>query len=291
MSSWPSIAKVTFGVVFALTFARALMREPLPSRRVLEGRDRQDVSAGTKNQEGVLEAHVLIAAIKHEINQPLGAILANVDAGVMLWKQGSLPVEEVRNILDDIRVDVLHAKQVVEKLRPLVTGRWTEPKGAVDLNQVVADTRGMLARLAERHRTTLQIELAAEQLPMLGDRTHLQQVILNLAANGMEAMGALPPAGRVLTVSTRLASPGTIALAFEDRGPGIPPRRVAEMMTTFYSTKPGGVGMGMPIVKSIVDAHGGAIVFGGRPDEGAVVTVTFDLAASTGLVGRRAPRT
>ncbi|MGJ7562239.1 sensor histidine kinase [Variovorax sp. GB1R11] len=290
MSSWSSIAKLTFGVAFAITLLRALLREPFQFRMPAGLHKNREVSAAIQPQDGMLEAHVLITAIKHEINQPLGAILANVDACALLWKKGLFPEEEIRHILDDIRTDVLHATHVVEKLRPLVTGRWTEPKSLIDLNEVVADTKGMLTRLAERHCTTLHLHLAAQQLPMLGDRTHLQQVILNLAANGMECMGALPSTGRVLTISTRVASPGAVALAFADRGPGIPPRRIAEMMTTFYTTKPGGVGMGIRIVKSIVDAHGGEIAFGGNEGEGAIVTVTFELATSTGLVGRRPPR-
>lgn len=220
----------------------------------------------------------LAASITHEINQPLSAILANVDAGALLWKQQPLPADELRNILTDIRDDVIRIKQIIQKLRTLL-GRRSLDATMLELNDVITTSKGLLGQLARRHQTCLQFDLATGPLPVMGDSTHLQQVLVNLATNGMEAMGQLPPGQRTLKVTTEEGDKGTAVFTVADCGPGVGAGKLPEIFKVFYSTKPEGMGMGLAIVKTIVDAHGGKIEVGSNEQAGTLFRVSLPTIA------------
>lgn len=219
----------------------------------------------------------LTASIVHEINQPLGAILANADAATMMLNQQSHSDHELRAILADIRDDNLRASLIIQKLRVLLSKRSLESK-PVSLNEVINTSRSLLGNLAIKHHVTIATELA-EDLPLImGDSTHLQQVLINLASNAMEAMVAVAPAQRTLSIKSKHNTPSHIQLIVADNGPGIPTNILPNIFDSFYTTKPEGMGMGLAIVQTIVDAHSGRIEVFNNPGGGATFVITLPVA-------------
>ncbi|ABR90820.1 two-component sensor histidine kinase [Janthinobacterium sp. Marseille] len=219
----------------------------------------------------------LTASIVHEINQPLGAILANADAATMMLNQQSHPDHELRAILADIRDDNLRASLIIQKLRVLLSKRSLESK-PVSLNEVIDTSRSLLGNLAIKHHVMMAIELAPDLPMIMGDSTHLQQVLINLASNAMEAMEAVPPAQRTLSIKTEQCNASHIRLIVADKGPGIPTNILPNIFESFYTTKPEGMGMGLAIVQTIVDAHCGLIETFNDPAGGAAFVITFPIA-------------
>jgi two-component system sensor kinase FixL len=199
----------------------------------------------------------LTASIAHEINQPLGAILSNADAAEMLLECAPHSLDEVRQILEDIRRDDLRASEVVRRLRGLLRKRKMELQ-PVDPNELTADILLLVRAESRRRGVAIETELA-DNLPLVrGDRVHLQQVLLNLFLNGMEAM-ADAPGDKTLTVRTASNPSGCVEIAVSDCGTGIPPDRLPHLFDPFFSTKQDGMGLGLSLARSIADAHGGRI--------------------------------
>ncbi|MGH8698464.1 MAG: PAS domain S-box protein, partial [Burkholderiales bacterium] len=185
----------------------------------------------------------LTASIAHEINQPLGAILSNADAAELLLESGSGRLDEVRRILADIRKDDLRASQVIRRMRELLGKRPLE-RQPLDLNEVASGVLQLVGGDAARRGVALEVELAPGLPAVHGDRVHLQQVLLNLLLNGMEAM-ADPPASRQRRLAVRTArSDGGVEVAVTDSGPGIPPARLSPLFDSFFTTKKDGMGLG-----------------------------------------------
>ncbi len=216
----------------------------------------------------------LTASIAHEINQPLGAILSNADAAELLLEAGPGRLDEVRRILADIRKDDLRASEVIRRMRELLGKRPLE-RQPLDLNEVVAGVLQLLGGDAARRGVALEIDLAPGLPAVHGDRVHLQQVLLNLLLNGMEAM-ADTPACRQRRLAVRTArNGGGVEVAVTDRGTGIPPDRLPRLFESFFTTKPDGMGLGLSIARSIVEAHGGRIWAENRPEGGATFRFTM----------------
>src|SRR5262249_55376383 len=166
-------------------------------------------------------------------------------------------LDQVREILGDIRKDDLRASEVIRRLRALLRKREMEIQ-PVDLNEVTADVVLLVRAEARRRRVTVASEPAADLPLVRGDRVHLQQVLLNLVLNGMEAMSGAPGERR-LTVRTGVNENGSAEVAVSDAGPGIPPERLPRLFNPFFSTKKEGMGLGLSIARSLVQAHGGQI--------------------------------
>jgi signal transduction histidine kinase len=200
----------------------------------------------------------LTASIAHEIGQPLGAILSNAETAEILLQAKQPRLEEVRQILADIRNDDLRASEVIRRMRELLRKRALELK-LIDLNVVTLDVLRLVD--GETHRRGVEIEKQlADTLPVVrGDVIHLQQVILNLILNAMEAMSESSESNRRLTMRTTQDDQGNVVVAVEDSGPGIPPERLPRLFDSFFTTKTHGMGLGLSIVRSIVEAHGGRI--------------------------------
>jgi len=200
----------------------------------------------------------LTASIAHEISQPLGAILSNAETAEILLESKQPHLEDVRQILADIRKDDLRANEVIRRMRELLRKRELELK-RIDLNAVTSDV--LLLVDGETHRRGVEIEKQlADTLPVVrGDVIHLQQVLLNLILNGMEAMSESSESNRRLTMRTAYDGKGNVEVAVEDSGPGIPSERLPLLFDSFFTTKPHGMGLGLAIVRSIVEAHGGRI--------------------------------
>jgi PAS domain S-box-containing protein len=220
------------------------------------------------------------AAIAHELSQPLSSILANAEAAQSLLDAANPPLAELREMMSDIANDDRHASEVISRIRDFTRKR--EPSmQALDVNSVVADTLHLIAGEAKRRAVEIRTELT-QGLPLaFGDRTQLQQVLINLTINGMEAMTkATRPAG-YLTVRTR---PGRdqVEVAVMDSGEGIAPDQLPRLFETFFTTKEEGMGLGLSLAQSIIQLHRGRIWAENNSARGA--TFHFTLPVSGDLV-------
>jgi PAS domain S-box-containing protein len=201
----------------------------------------------------------LLASIAHEINQPLTSILSNASAGLR-----RLPAlapaggpHELREIFADIRDQGRRAGEVIERVRALAGKRPLE-RQAIDVNEVAGEIVTLVRGEARRRNVTLRTELMASLPAIDADRVSLQQVMLNLMLNGMDAMDQREAAQRRLVVSTRRLD-DAIEVAVSDTGHGIPADRLPKVFDAFFTTKKEGLGLGLAIARSIVEAHGGRI--------------------------------
>jgi two-component system sensor kinase FixL len=200
----------------------------------------------------------LASGLAHELNQPLGAILRNAEAAELLLQASPPDLEEVRAILADICKDDHRAGEVIDHMRALLKRRGLE---RVELQ--VADLVDEVLVLVQPDAASRQVRLGVEvprALPAVrGDRVQLQQVLLNLILNGMDAMADVPAEGRRLVVRARQADPGTVEVAIADRGHGVAAEKLERLFEPFFTTKPDGMGLGLPISATIIGAHGGRL--------------------------------
>jgi signal transduction histidine kinase len=218
----------------------------------------------------------LTATLAHELKQPLTAILRNAEAGSMLLAAGSLRTDdEIKEIFKDIRADDARANEVIDRLRGLLQKRELAMQ-PVDVNDMVRETVGLLAPDAAARDMRMDVELASPPATVTGDRVHLQQVLLNLVLNGMEAMAETPSERRRLLVRTS-SNNGQIDVLVKDTGAGIPADAAANIFEPFFTTKTDGMGMGLSISRSIVEAHGGRIVAENNTEGGATVGFSVPL--------------
>jgi two-component system, LuxR family, sensor kinase FixL len=198
------------------------------------------------------------AMIAHEVNQPLGAILSNAEAAEMLLDSPHPPLDEIRQILSDIRQNDLRADAAIRCIRALLRKREIKME-SLDLNETIVEVLRLVAGDALRRRVQIHRQLAAEIPQVRGDRIHLQQVLLNLILNGMDAMSATPESNRRLTIQTQLDGAGQARVAVSDLGHGIPSDALDRVFESFYTTKREGMGLGLSIARSIIEVHEGRI--------------------------------
>ena len=212
----------------------------------------------------------------HELNQPLAAIVNNANACLTLLPSGRPELADVREALDDIVADAERAAGIIERVRALVR-RTTSERLPVRLADVVADIVRLTATEAATRGVAIRTDVPAELPHVLGDRVQLQQVVLNLAVNGMDAMREVEPSDRVLDIRGRLDG-GDVVLSVADRGPGLTAEQHDRIFEAFYSTKPHGMGLGLAISRSIVEAHGGQLSASSTPGAGATFTMRLPAA-------------
>lgn len=218
----------------------------------------------------------LTGSIAHEINQPLGAILSNAEAAELLLQAGSPDLVELRQIMADIRRDDLRASQVIRRLRALLD-KHEQERACLDVNDSLTDVAALLRAEAQRRKVTLEFQLASLPARLLGDRVQIQQVLINLIFNAMDAVAANREDQRSVTVSvSRL--PDRIAIRVQDGGHGIEAEHLPQVFDSFFSRKQGGMGLGLSIVKTIVEAHGGTILVEKTSTAGTVFCVELPLA-------------
>jgi len=221
----------------------------------------------------------LASALAHELLQPLGAILRNAEAGEAILQQNQPDLREMSSIILDIRNDDQRAGAVINRMRSLLQRhiREFEPTSLEQLlNQVTALIGAeMLAR-----RVKLQVELSPALPPVRGDRVHLQQVLLNILINGADAMKDCQVENRRLHVQARRLDDQTIEVAVRDFGHGVPQEKLDHIFDAFFTTKSNGMGMGLAISKTIVDAHGGRIWAENNADGGATFRFTLKTACT-----------
>ncbi len=221
----------------------------------------------------------LTASIAHEINQPLGAILSNADAAQMLLESGRIDREGLLQILSDIRRDNVRASEVVKRLRGLLTRKQVQPS-RFSLNRLAEDTAVIMRGEAMRRGIDMSLSLDAREDAVMGDPVQLQQVLVNLWLNAMEACAGLPAPRRRVELRSRNEG-ASVQLALRDHGHGFGSAGASQVFEAFHSTKDTGMGLGLSIARSIVEAHDGTIVAIAHPD-GAEFLVSLPLAPGPG---------
>lgn len=200
----------------------------------------------------------LAASIAHEVNQPLAAISTNGEACLRWLNRPQPELDEAKATVTSILEASARATGVIRRIRALA--RRSDPQYvALDLKSVVEESVDMVRRELNTHHVALMLGLAPDLPPVNGDRVQLQQVFINLLMNGMQAMHACRPGQAVLTVQTQRNADGALQVSLSDSGPGIPASAVPRLFEAFYSTKEDGMGMGLPICRSIIENHGGRI--------------------------------
>ena len=230
----------------------------------------------------------LSAAIAHEIRQPLGAILSNTDAAEMMIDSGQIDMQQLREILADIRSDDLRAHEVIRRLRALLQKQQVE-HAPLDLHETLAGALVLLAPEAERRKVRIEPQFNARGRAVLGDAIQMQQVLVNLVRNAMDAVDGVAPEQRLVRVSTADTA-GGIELRVQDSGHGIAAEDKVRLFDSFFSTKPHGMGMGLSIVRSIVEAHGGSVRAESPADQGSTFIVVLPLAVGSAAVPEAAAR-
>jgi len=219
----------------------------------------------------------LSASIAHELNQPLGAILNNTEAAIAMLATPTPDLEEIRAILHDIKRDDDRASQIIMRLRRLLKRTELEMQD-VDLNDVVREVFQLLAAEAASRGVVLSSKLASQPLRIKADRIQLQQVVLNLVVNAIEALADRPADARNVVGRTMLANGRSARVSIADSGPGIPGESLTQVFEPFFTTKRQGMGMGLSIARTIVEAHGGVIQAEHGDGGGAVFDVVLPLA-------------
>ncbi len=220
----------------------------------------------------------LSASIAHEINQPLAAIVAQSSAGLRWLNRDEPDLDEARDALSRIGRDGMRAADVLRGLRALAKKSGPQLT-RLDIDDIIKEVLALTSGQLRRHDIVLHTELAAVGRPVSGDRVQLQQVLLNLIMNGVEAMRGVTERATELTVSSTLAEPGSVLVAVKDTGAGLDPGVAERMFQPFFTTKPDGLGMGLAICRSIVEAHGGRLWVSPRTPRGADVRFTVPLWA------------
>jgi signal transduction histidine kinase len=218
----------------------------------------------------------LTASIAHEVNQPLTGVVTYGDA-CLRWLAREVPrIDQARSAVEQMIGSARHASDVIARIRAL------SKKGAFesvrfDINQAIDDVIELIRREINVHGVSLRLDLGASLPPVDGDRVQLQQVVMNLLMNGIQAMSAVTGRRRELRIRSRKHGSDQILVAVEDSGTGIEPEHVDHVFNAFFTTKPDGIGMGLSICRSIVEQHGGRIW--AKRNAGAGSTFQFTLPA------------
>jgi PAS domain S-box-containing protein len=248
-----------------------------------------DISERKRAEEALQEAqaelaHVarvatlgeLASSIAHEVNQPLAAVTTSGDAGLR-WLDSDPPnLERARICLTRIVRDAARASEVIARIRTLVK-KSPPAEEALDVAEVIQDVLAMADAEARRHEVTMRAQCSVGVPPARGDRIQLQQVILNLVMNAVDAMKEVADRPRELLIRCEEHEPGTILVAVRDSGIGVDPQGTDRIFEAFYTTKPDGLGMGLAISRSIIEAHGGRLWTVRNDDHGATFQFTLPI--------------
>ncbi len=243
--------------------------EQVAARNALESM-RSDLAHGAR----VSLLGELTASIAHEINQPLTAITTSGEAGLRWLARPEHSIDELRVLFARIVADARRAADVMDRVRGLAMRRSAHAT-PIAINGVVEEVATFLRHELRSHDVALSLDLAASLEVISADRIQMQQVILNLSLNAIQAMANVPAGRRCLRIATGRDETATVFVRVEDSGPGLPPDGIPRLFEGFYSTRESGMGMGLRICQSIVEAHGGRIEASNNPDGGACFKVTL----------------
>ncbi len=221
----------------------------------------------------------LTASIAHEVNQPLAAVVTNAGAALR-WLESEPPnLVETRAALQRIVRDGNRASEVVARIRSLLEN-GAPAKTSFNISEPIAEIVSLTDADTQRHRVTVQIQVAENLPEIMADRVQLQQVLMNLTMNALDALGEVTNGERILTIRAEKASSNTMLIAVQDNGVGIVPDNMKHIFEPFYTTKKNGLGLGLSISRSIIEAHGGHLW--ATPNTGAGMTFQFTLPVQMG---------
>ena len=253
---------------------RARQRAELDSRRNLalaaDASRRQTMSA-------------LATSIAHEIGQPLNSMIHNAQALQMMITADRATPDTMGEILSDIRSQGVQATQIIDRHRTMLRSRQLD-KEPIDLHAVISESLALVGQDMRARQIETTVHLSSNSCVISGDQVLLQQVLVNLVINAMDAMAETPPANRRVTIRTEVRA-ADVAVSVRDAGTGLPGHINGTLFTPFVTTKAHGLGIGLTIVRTIVDAHGGTIDARNNPDGGATFTVTLPRTETPPVLG------
>ena len=216
----------------------------------------------------------LAASIAHEVNQPLSGIVSSGSA-CLRWLARDVPdLEEAREAARRIVRDGKRAGEIIARIRAL-TKKAVSSREKLDLNETIREVLALVGDEAKRNTVVIRTRFGDDVFPVLGDQVQLQQVVLNLAMNAIEAMSSVGDRARELVITTRNIDPDQVLVTVEDSGTGIDPQMIDKIFGSFYTTKPGGMGMGLSVSRSILQAHGGRLWATAKDGPGTIFYFTF----------------
>ena len=274
-----------YGIQVITTLVVLLIQLGIIGWLLFERRGRRIAQSELRNRlhevihlERVAAVGAISASVAHELNQPLGAILLNAEAAELLLAANPIDRDRLKVILADIRQSDQRAGEIISHLRGLLRKQSEAELRIFDLNEVIRDALHILG--PEARKKGIRIEAYSPQTPFTvkADQIHLEQVVLNLATNAMDAMEDNDPATRVMTLEASLVGDSDVEVSVCDRGPGVPNDKLAAIFETFYTTKQRGTGLGLSIVRTILETYGGKIWAENRHEGGTVFRFTLPLA-------------
>ena len=270
---WTVLAAAAALAIQAVLIVGLLLERGARRRAEIESRRNLALAADVSRRETM---SALNSSIEHELVQPLSAMLSNSEALRMLVHSERAPPQVIEEILSDIHADGVHAAQIIERHRKMLRSHQLE-KRSIDLQAVVDDTFALVAYDMRARQVEGTVRHFSGACIISGDPVLLQQALVNLIMNAMDAMAAIPQGRRQITISTEVRG-AEVEVTVRDSGPGLPADLVGKLFTPFVTTKPSGLGIGLVIVKSIVEAHGGSVDARNHPQGGAVFKVTLRIS-------------
>ena len=244
----------------------------------------EEVQAELAHVSRVTMLGEMSASIAHEVNQPLASIAMNAEASQQYLAEDPPKVVEARPLVDRIAASVERASNVIRRIRAL-SKKAAPEKVRLDPNEVIEDTVPLVRSQAISHRVLLRLQLAPNLPEVLADRIQLQQVVINLVVNAIDAMKDVTDRPREVEIRSQTSEGDKVLIAVKDTGIGIEPDKANRLFDAFYTTKPDGMGMGLSISRSIIVAHGGRIWASANAGPGATIQFTLPQAQAEPLAG------
>ena len=229
----------------------------------------------------------LTSSIAHELGQPLSSIMYNAQALQMMVNADRATPDTIGEILSDIQAQGVRATQIIDRHRTMLRSRQVD-KQSTDLHAVIRESLALVAHDLHARQIETTVNLSSSPCVISGDRVLLQQVLVNLVMNAMDAMAETPPARRRLTISTQISG-ADVEVSVRDTGAGLPADVIGTLFTPFVTTKSHGLGIGLTIARTIVDAHDGTLDAHNSPEGGATFAITLRRQATAVIAKSEVP--